>query len=191
VLESALRQAGVVRLRAWQEFWEIPKALAMQPLPRGKRVAVVTATGGGGVIAMDAAAEAGLVPATFTAETMEGLSGLSPRLARNPIDVGPLMSVRQSPFGIYEEVVPLILKDPQVDCAAFVCHMGPPIVEVFTRLAPEIAGVGKPVTIFAYGIDLAEMQASARRLEAEGLPVYLDLELAVKALGAGAACAAG
>jgi acyl-CoA synthetase (NDP forming) len=138
---------------------------------------------------MDAAAEAGLVVASFSAETLEALSRVSPRLARNPIDVGPLMSVREWPFGIYEEVVPVILRDPQVDCAAFIAHVSPPIVEVFTRLAPEIASIGKPVTIFAYGIDLAEMRASARQLEAQGLPVYLDLELAVKALGV--ACAAG
>ena len=146
VLYHALKQAGVVRLRTWQEFWEIPKALAMQPLPKGNRVAVVTATGGGGVISMDAAAEAGLAAATFSAETLEALNRVSPRLARNPIDVGPLMSVRESPFVIYEEVVPLILRDPQVDCAAFICHVSPPLVEVFTRLAPEIAKAGKPVT---------------------------------------------
>jgi len=191
VLDITLRQAGVVRLRTWQEFWEIPKALAMQPLPRGNRLAVVTATGGGGVISMDAGAEAGLVAATFSAETLEALNRVSPRLARNPIDVGPLMSVRESPFVIYEEVVPLVLRDSQVDCAAFICHVSPRLVEVFTRLAPEIAKIGKPVTIFAYGIDLAEMRESARELEARGLPVYLDLELAVKALGVGAALPSG
>jgi len=43
------------------------------------------------------------------------------------------------------------------------------------------------VTVFGYGIDLADMQESGRNIEALGLPVYLDLETAVKALGVGAA----
>jgi acyl-CoA synthetase (NDP forming) len=187
VYDSAFKQAGVVRLRTWQEFWEIPKTLSMQPLPKGNRIAIVTATGGGGVISMDAAAEAGLTAATFSANTVSELNRLSPRLTKNPIDVGPLMSIRQSPFGIYEDVVPVVLRDPQVDCATFICHVSPPIVTVFARLAPEISKIGKPVTVFAYGIDLAEMRESARQLEARGLPVYLDLETAVKALGIAAA----
>ncbi len=189
VYENALKQAGVIRLRTWREYWEVPKALCMQPLPAGNRVAIVTATGGAGVMLIDAAAEAGLVPAAFAPSTRRVLEGFSPRLARNPVDVGPLMSVRPDPFNIYLEVVPAILADPNVDCLAVVCHLGQPIVEVLTRLAPEIAGSGKPATFFGYGIDLPDMQQSARRVEALGLPAYLDLETTVKALGVAAAYA--
>ncbi len=189
VYESALRQAGVIRLRTWSEYWEVPRALAMQPLPAGDRVAVITATGGAGVILMDAAAEAGLVPAAFAPPTRRLLEGLSPRLGGNPVDVGPLMSVRDDPFNIYLDVVPAVLADPGVDCLAVVCHLGQPIVEVLTELAPQVAASGKPVTFFGYGIDLPDMQESARRVEALGLPAYLDLETAVKALGVAAACA--
>lgn len=187
IYESALKQAGVIRLRTWREYWEVPRALAMQPLPAGNRVAVVTATGGAGVILIDAAAEAGLTPAAFAPPTRRLLQGLSPRLGGNPVDVGPLMSVRDDPFNIYLDVVPAILADPNVDCLAVVCHLGQPIVEVLTRLAPEMARSGKPATFFGYGIDLPDMQQSARQVEALGLPAYLDLETAVKALGAAAA----
>lgn len=187
VYENALRQAGVIRLRTWREYWETPKALSMQPLPRGNRVAIVTATGGAGVILVDAAADAGLVPASFGPSTRRLLAGLSPRMGGNPVDVGPLMSVRDDPFNVYLDVVPAILADPGVDCLAMVCHLGQPIVEVLTTLAPDIARSGKPVTTFGYGIDLPDMQQSARRVEALGLPAYLDLESAVKALGAAAA----
>ncbi len=188
IYESALKQAGVIRLKTWREYWEIPRALAMQPLPAGNRVAVVTATGGAGVILIDAAAEAGLAPAAFTPPTRRLLQDLSPPLGGNPVDTGPLMSVRDDPFNIYLEVVPAILADPNVDCLAVVCHLGQPIVEVLTRLAPEIARSGKPVTVFGYGVDLPDMQRSARQVEALGLPAYLDLEITVKALGVAAAC---
>jgi len=58
---------------------------------------------------------------------------------------------------------------------------------VLTGLAPQISKTGKPVTVFGYGIDLPDMQKSAREIEALGLPAYLDLETAVKALAVGAA----
>ncbi len=187
IYENAFRQAGVIRLRTWREYWDIPKALSLQPLPKGNRVAIITATGGAGVMLIDAAAEAGLIPATFTPATRAQLRTLSPRWGGNPVDVGPQMSLRDDPFAIYSEVVPVILSDPNVDCLAVVCHFGQPIVKVLTGLAPKIAKIGKPVTVFGYGIDLADMQESGRKIEALGLPAYLDLETAVKALGVGAA----
>ena len=187
IYENAFKQAGVIRLRTWREYWDIPKALSLQPLPKGNRVAIITATGGAGVMLTDAAAEAGLIPATFTPATRSQLGTLSPRLANNPVDVGPQMSLRDNPFAIYSDVVPVVLSDPNVDCLAVVCHFGSPIAKVLTDLAPQIAKIGKPVTVFGYGIDLADMQESGRKIEALGLPVYLDLETAVKALAVGAA----
>jgi acyl-CoA synthetase (NDP forming) len=187
VHENAFRQAGVIRLRTWREFWDIPKALSLQPLPKGNRIAIVTATGGAGVMLSDAAAEFGLVPATFAAATRSQLGKLSPRLGNNPVDVGPMMSVREFPFSVYEDVVPAILSDPNVDCLTAVCHLGPPILKVFVGLAPLISRIGKPVTILGYGIDLPEMQESVRQMESMGLPTYLDLETSVKALGVSAA----
>jgi acetyltransferase len=187
VYENAFRQAGVIRLRTWREFWDIPKALSLQPLPKGNRIAIVTATGGAGVMLSDAAAEFKLVSATFSTATRSELGRLSPRLGHNPVDVGPMMSVREFPFSVYEDVVPAVLSDPNVDCLTCVCHLGPSILKVFTGLAPLISKIGKPVTILGYGIDLPEMQESVRQLEALGLPTYLDLETAVKALGVGAA----
>jgi acyl-CoA synthetase (NDP forming) len=135
----------------------------------------------------DAAAECGLILTAFTADTGSQLGRLSPRLGENPVDVGPMMSVRESPFSVYEDVVPVLLRDPNVDCLTAVCHLGPPIVKVFTGLAPVISRIGKPVTVMGYGIDLAEMQESGHQMEALGLPTYFDLETAVKALGVAAA----
>ena len=187
VYESALRQAGIFRLRSWGDFWEVPKVMALQPLPRGNRVAIITATGGAGVLLADAASEAGLVPASLTPQTLARLEQLSPRMARNPVDVGPLMAVLENPFSVYDEAVPWVLSDDNVDCAVIVCHTRPVIVDTFRQMMPTITKIGKPVTLFGYGIDLPEMEESARQLQALGLPTYLDLETAVRALGVAAA----
>lgn len=187
VYESAFRQAGILRLRTWGDFWEVPKAMALQPLPRGNRIAIITATGGAGVLLADAASEEGLVPASFTPQTLARLEQLSPRMVRNPVDVGPLMAVLENPFSVYSKVVPWVLSDHNVDCAVIVCHTRPAIVDIFREMIPALTRMGKPVTIFGYGVDLAEMEESARQLQSLGLPTYFDLEMAVKALGAAAA----
>jgi acyl-CoA synthetase (NDP forming) len=187
VYEEAFKQTGIIRLSSWQEFWEVPRVFASQPLPKGNRVAIVTATGGAGVILVDEAVRAGLVIPEFKAETKSKLAELSPRLVNNPVDVGPVMTVADEPFAVYERVVPAVLVDENVDCAVIVVHGGPHVAPVFRRLTHHVSRISKPVTVFCYGINLAEMEETSRQLEGLGLATYLDLETAVRALGVAAA----
>jgi len=187
IYADAFKQTGIIRLSSWQEFWEVPRVFASQPLPKGNRVAIVTATGGAGVILIDEAVRAGLVVPEFKAETKSKLAELSPRLVNNPVDVGPVMVVTDEPFSVYEEVVPAVLADENVDCAVIVIHGGPDVASVFRRVTHHISRISKPVTVFCYGINLAGMEETSRQLEGLGLATYLDLETAVRALGVAAA----
>ena len=63
--EAAVRQAGAVRVRSVEELFDLARCLASQPLPRGRRLLVVTNGGGLGVIAADAARDAGLEVASL------------------------------------------------------------------------------------------------------------------------------
>lgn len=185
IYDSILRQAGVLRLNTWREYWEVPKALSLQPIPKGNRLAVITASGGGGVIMVDAAQDMGLVPARFAPETLRRLAEVNSRLAKNPVDVGPSMSVREQPFSVYTDVVPLVISDPNVDCAVIICHANPTVVEVFRPLAELVRKAGKPVTLFGYGVDLRDMEDSGRQMETMGLPIYFEPEMAARALAYG------
>jgi acyl-CoA synthetase (NDP forming) len=187
IYTGAFKQTGIIRLSSWQEFWEIPRVFASQPLPKGNRVAIITATGGAGVILVDEAVRAGLVIPEFKAETKSRLAALSPRLVSNPVDVGPFMAVAGDPFAVYEETVPAVLTDENVDCAVIVCLGGPRIMPIFRRLTHHISRISKPVTIFYYGINLADMEETSRQLEGLGLATYFDLETAARALGVAAA----
>jgi acetyltransferase len=186
IYDNAIKQVGAIRVNTWQEYWDIPKVFAYQPLPKGNRIAVVSHSGGAGVVAADAAAEAGLVMANFSKATLEKLAGMFYRLARNPIDLGPALSVSDAPFSLQEEVIAGVLNDDNVDCATIVLYggvMSPVqfVVDMFDRLKPLIS---KPVTIWIYGTNLSLMEELSRQLEERGLPTYTDLETAVKALGA-------
>jgi acyl-CoA synthetase (NDP forming) len=196
IYEAALRQSGAVRVRTWQELWEVPKTLSYQPLPEGNRFAVITFTGGQGVIATDAATEAGLELAAFSTDTVRELSRISPRLGRNPVDIGPVMSDSRSqsstnPFSALEQAMPVVLRDENVDCMTITFYAGLQLVPMFPAIVDMIEtsarGVSKPLNVWIYGTSLPAMEELVRRLHAREFPAYLDLDIAIKALGCAAA----
>src|SRR5262249_24440879 len=58
--DAAVRRAGAVRARTVEELFDLARALASQPLPSSRRLLVVTNGGGVGLVATDAARDAGL-----------------------------------------------------------------------------------------------------------------------------------
>ncbi len=88
-VDALFRQTGVVRAHTFEELFDVAALLSHQPLPKGKRVAVISNAGGPASLATDALAAAGLeVPETDEA-TQEALQG--PLLAGsslcNPVDM--------------------------------------------------------------------------------------------------------
>ncbi len=200
IVEAAIRQAGAIRVRTWQELWEVPKTLLYQPLPGGSRFAVITFTGGQGVIAADAAQDAGLELAVFTPETARNLSRISDRLGGNPVDMGPVMSDSRSqgssnPFSALEKAIPLVLDDPNVDCATITFYAGRQIASMFPALVDmvhaSVRETATTVNVWIYGTSLSAMQEMARRFEAQGIPASFDLDRAIRTLGCAAGYAAG
>ncbi|MBL7119170.1 MAG: CoA-binding protein [Dehalococcoidia bacterium] len=185
VYDTVFKQAGAIQVGTWQEFWEIPKVFASQPLPRGNRFAIVTPTGGVGVVAIDAAVEAGLAIAQLCDATVDRLAKFHANPPRNPVDLGPSMVLTEDPLSVLEETIGAVLDDANVDCATIVLAAGmerwaSATVNMFDRLRQHIS---KPITIWIYGTTVSMTEEVARQLEAMGLPTYLELETAIKALG--------
>lgn len=82
-------QAGVIRVETLEELFETTALLAQQPLPTGRRVAVLTNAGGPGVLCADALEARGLALPEFSQELQARLRGFLPAEAgvRNPIDL--------------------------------------------------------------------------------------------------------
>jgi acyl-CoA synthetase (NDP forming) len=183
IYDSAFKQAGVIRVNTYKELFDLAKIFAYQPLPAGNRVAIITMTGGGGVMAIDAAVESGLVPAELSPETTERLAKISHWLASNPLDLGPAAVVVDNFFSHYEEIVETVSQDRNVDCAAIVFSGVPRTLDtqMFARLKTKIS---KPVAFWIYGPKLSLTEEFARNLENQGFPAYPECEPAIKALGA-------
>ena len=93
VLDGALRQAGVLRMRGIDELIGTLMGFQYMPLPLGERIAVVTYSGAQAIMSIDAATEEGLGLAHFTKETQERLAEViaTPSKTQNPVDIFPDM----------------------------------------------------------------------------------------------------
>jgi acetyl coenzyme A synthetase (ADP forming)-like protein len=61
VSDVLFRHAGIIRVNLMEEMFDVAALLSNQPLPRGRRLVIVTNGGGPGIIAADSAARNGLV----------------------------------------------------------------------------------------------------------------------------------
>lgn len=89
--DALFEDAGVIRAHAFSDLLDIPAALAHERTLRGRRVAILTSTGGAGTLVADCLGLAGFELPPPDAATGAALRALQPGghavLDRNPIDV--------------------------------------------------------------------------------------------------------
>ena len=98
-----------------EELFDVTRVLAQQPVPRGRRVAILTNAGGPGILAADACEAKGLEVATLVdRRRCTALRGLLPPAASvsNPVDMIASATPEQ-----YERAVAAALHDENVDSA--------------------------------------------------------------------------
>ncbi|MDZ7657723.1 acetate--CoA ligase family protein [Fodinibius sp.] len=110
--EAAFDRAGVQQASTMEEMFDWARALAWQPLPKGKNVAVLTNAGGPAILAVDALEKAGMELAELTTETKNYLKSRLPKAASvsNPVDV-----LAGSGPGTYAVALDALLTDETVD----------------------------------------------------------------------------
>ncbi len=134
--DALFAQCGVLRVESLEELFDYALAFAMQPLPRGNRVAIVTNAGGLGIMTTDAAVRYGLEMAAFQDPTLEKLKNGLPAAANihNPVDV--LGDAREDRYRIALEAV---LSDDHVDGAIVIST--PQLMTDLPAIAATVAEV--------------------------------------------------
>jgi acetyl coenzyme A synthetase (ADP forming)-like protein len=145
IVDALFRQAGVIRTSTLEELFDVAALLAHQPLPPGRRVAILTNAGGPGILAADACESQGLLLPALGERTVDELRRFLPAAASvaNPVD----MLASASPDD-YRRAMRVVLSDPQVD--SLVAIFIPPLVTEPAAVAAAIiegaaASDGKPV----------------------------------------------
>ena len=137
-VDALFRQAGVIRVDTLDELLATAMLLAHQPVPAGRRVAIVSNAGGPGILAADACAGAGLEVPELSPSTQDALRALVARDAtvRNPIDLVAGATAEQ--FG---NALRAALHDESID--ALLAIFVPPLVTRAEDVARAIASASE------------------------------------------------
>ncbi|HTK15915.1 MAG TPA: GNAT family N-acetyltransferase [Acidimicrobiia bacterium] len=181
-VDALFRQAGVIRVDTLDELLATAMLLAHQPVPAGRRVAIVSNAGGPGILAADACAGAGLEVPELSETTQEALRALVARdsTVRNPIDLVAGATAAQ-----FEQALRVVIDDEGID--ALLAIFVPPLVTRAEDVARAIANAGegagdKPVVACFLG--RAGVPAELRGVGARRtVPSYAFPEAAAHALG--------
>ena len=122
-VDALFRQAGVIRVDTLAQLFDVAEVLTTQPLPAGRRVAVVANSAALGRLAADASVTNGLKVARLSASTLESLQALA---GEAPADNPLLLSAETSPLDFHRALA-AVLSDPAVD--AVVTIFVPPLRE--------------------------------------------------------------
>jgi acetyl coenzyme A synthetase (ADP forming)-like protein len=153
-VDALFRSAGVLRARNLEELVDVATILSSQPLPRGRRVAVLTNAGGLGILCADACDAAGLELPVLAEETRARLAAILPNegSVANPVDL-----LGSATGATYAAALPHVLADHGID--AVIVLFVPPVVagadEVAAALREVVDGAGttKPVLAVVVSAD--------------------------------------
>lgn len=134
VVDALLHQCGVIRVRSMEQLFDTALALVHEPLPRGRRTAILTNGGGAGILAADACETEGLEVTTLEEGTVAALREFLPAAAAtsNPVDM-----IASAPPEHYARAIPLLLRDENVD--SLIVLYVPPAVSDPDAIARAVA----------------------------------------------------
>lgn len=171
--DAAFRQANIVRVKTIGELVEMGAAFAAQPLPKGRRVCVITSGGGAGVLSADMCAENGLelpkLPDDVVAELDSYLPGFWSR--NNPVDI---TAGAARDFGVFAKCVEALLKCSEIDGIILALLVG-----MFHKLPTRYRGIVSQEKMkelaktqeFVYGMELDLAKKLAKVAKAYGKPI--------------------
>jgi acetyl coenzyme A synthetase (ADP forming)-like protein len=137
-VDALFAQTGVIRVDTLEELLHTAQVVAHQPLPRGRRVAIVANAGGPGILAADACAGVGLRVDELSESTQGALREfVAPDASvRNPVDL-----VAGASADIFEQAMRVVLADDAVDAALAI--FVPPLVTEASDVARAIANAAR------------------------------------------------
>ncbi len=177
---AAFKQCGIIRAQYYEQMFEYAIAFENQPLPKGRRVCVITNAGGPGIMTADAVELAGLKMAILDPKRASVLADLLPHAAsvKNPVDV-----LGDADPSRYAKALELIQEDPNVD--AIIVVLTPQAVTKCKETAEVLCKtLNKKKPVLACFLGGEDVNPARAFMLAHGLPDYRSPEKAVNALNA-------
>jgi acetyl coenzyme A synthetase (ADP forming)-like protein len=180
-VDALFRDAGVIRTDTLGEMFDVALLLALQPPPKGRRVAILTNAGGPGILCADTCESEGLEITPLASETQAALRAVlaSDASVANPVDMIASATADQ-----YREAIRIVGRDADVD--ALVVIFIPPLVTRAEDVARAIMDGAraidgeKPVlTVFmqSHGVP-SELESGYVRVPSYAFPEQAAIALA-------------
>ena len=184
-VDALFQQTGILRADTLEEMFALATGLSEQPLPKGRRIGILTNAGGPAILCADACEASGLEVPELSQATMTRLSPFLPASAslHNPVDLIASATPEQ-----YEQAIVTLLTSDDID-ALIILY----IAVTATDVEPIAEGIAR-------GIAAARTQQVVRKplfigwmvetdrdrtfsLPHETIPTYSLPEVPARALG--------
>ncbi|MCS6328316.1 MAG: GNAT family N-acetyltransferase [Nitrospira sp.] len=184
-VDALFQQTGILRANTLEDMFALAAALSEQPLPKGKRVGILTNAGGPAILCADACEAAGLEVPELSQATITRLSPFLPASAslRNPVDLIASASPEQ-----YGQAIDTLLTSDDID-ALIILYIAvtsadvDPIAEGITR-GIAAARAAQPIKKPVYVGWMVESDRERRlSLPGETIPTFGLPELPARVLG--------
>jgi acetyl coenzyme A synthetase (ADP forming)-like protein len=175
VVSALFRQAGIIRTDTFEQLFDVANLLAHQPVPAGRRVAILTNAGGPGILCADACERDGLELPMLSDDTVKELRSFLPHAASvaNPVDM--LASATPEQFG---RATRALLADERVD--SLIVIFIPPLVTDPESVAREIVEAARNAGSKPVLANFMSAKAAPKILES--IPTFVFPEAAASAL---------
>ncbi len=170
--QAAFRQSGIIQVEDIQDVVDYSRAFRCGKLPQGNRVAIITVSGGAGILMTDECVARGMQLPQLSAETTEKLRAIVPAFGsvQNPVDVTAAIF---NDLSLIRRTLQAVLDDPNVDAIAMInaSLQG----ELADNIAIEITAIAaqtdKPIFL-AWSARDELARAAYARLDALKIPHY-------------------
>ena len=173
------KKAGIIRFDTQDEMIQTAIALSCQPVPKGNRVAMITNTGGPGILAVDEIIDAGLELAKLDQKTMDGLrEQLYPEATvLNPVDVLATATPEQ-----YGAAIEALVNNENVDSIliSFITAKFVDVDGIIDTMAEWGQKALKPIVCVIMTLDPEDRYI--KKIQTSGVPVYEYPEAGARAL---------
>jgi acyl-CoA synthetase (NDP forming) len=184
VFDAACKQYGLIRVNDIDQIVETAQIFLPGRWPKGNNVAVVTTSGGPGIILADACSQAGLNLPSLEKANQDAIMELIPFYgsANNPIDI--TAQVINNPDS-FRQVLEIVLQDPNID--ALIVSMDMYVGQLAQRIAEDVVEIAshtdKPV-LCSWPVSQEMVQEAFATLSKAEVPRFRTPERAAQALGA-------
>ena len=175
---AAFKKAGIIRVTTLEELFNLVIAFSSQPIPKGRRVLIVTNGGGPGILATDACEKAGLELPLLEYEIRRELQKLLPPHSslNNPLDV-----LGDADENRYRVALEAGLKSDNVD--GLIVILTPQAMTPCDKIAEVVVEAAKSFSkpILASFMGLRSDSLAIKMLKKNKIPNYIFPESAVYA----------